>query len=584
MNKKTSPTTLPVLSLLLVLLLLTLSIVIPSAAAILPRNEFHVMCVDETIRNNRPGGFEPHILAGPSYDNTGEWYYYDSPSGLVTGGVGPRIPGNLWISKDNGNTWQFYDKSTIPGLGASGDSFTAITRDGTIFYTDLYLATASVDTSLDGGRTWYANPVASQYVMEDRQWLDIGPSRDGIGDETLYFAFNQLTPPQLVMVKAGITTGTVVDSYSWRPCNGGAPIATDVSARDVFCIDEESGNIYIANYAEIGEVLEVFVSTNGGNTFTHYTVTNGQRPEIQNIFVAIDTDAAGNVYLAWSSRDHIWLGVSTDHARSWTIHQVTQTKSVKVFPWVSAGDEGRVGLGWYESEIGDEGSPDEQTESWWDLKAAITLNALNETPNFEIITVDEDVHFGGVQTTGTGGGSDRDLGDFMTVDVDSHGRLLVSYGEDGDDGPNSRMAYPMYACQIDGPFLRENKGPEIDYELGKSDRKVHLELDDVHDQENLTIINITIDWGDGSPWESLDEELSLTHKYPDRDARYNLTIQATNEMGMRTTAVVQVNIDEDEGWEIAGMPGWVVVGTPLLILLTVGAVYLCGKRREKQNR
>ncbi len=197
--------------------------------------------------------------------------------------------------------------------------------------------------------------------------------------------------------------------------------------------------------------LEVWKSTNGGDSFTQHIVDSfSGRPEVQNIFTVIDTDMDGNIYITYSSRDHMWLAVSTDEAATWTTHRVTDnaTTSVKVLPWVAGGDGGRVAMAWYESEDGTEGSPDTQHESWWDLKAAVSHNGADAEPDFKILTVHEDVHFGGIQTTGTGGGSDRDLGDFLTVDIDNNGRLLVSYGYDTDDGPNTRLSLPMYAGHL----------------------------------------------------------------------------------------------------------------------------------------
>ena len=573
-------------------LLLAFSVVALLASAALPQKEFYIQPVDETVRNGRRDGFEPHIIAGPSMDGTGEWYYYDSPSGLLSPGVSnTRRPGNCWISKDYGLTWEFKEKDNalidlLPqDPGGSGDTFIAISESGALFHTDLYLSSASVDMSLDGGENWYLNPVASDYILDDRQWLDIGPARDGIGDETLYFCFNQLFPLGLVMTKIPILTNGPIDNYLWRPCNGGAPITTDVSARDVFCVDEESGIIYISNYAPGAGELEVWKSTNGGDSFSqHHVLDAPSRAQVQNIFTVIDTDIEGNVYITYSSRDHIWLAVSTDEAQSWTIHQITSTKSVKALPWIAAGDGGMVGMAWYESEKGDEGSPDSQSESWWDLNAAICYNALEEEPSFEILTVDPDIHYGGVQTTGTGGGSDRDLGDFLCVDIDSHGRLLISYGEDGDDGPNNRMSYPMFAAQINGPFLRGNKGPVFQYDLDKSDNKVSLELEDVRDLGGLAITNITVDWGDGSSGAMSNEYLKASHSYPDSKGNYNLTIQVTNEIGMRTTVVVPVTIDVEDEWTIMGLPGGAVVGTPLLILVAVGLAVLISRKKKKEEK
>jgi len=528
--------------------------VFPGVAA---EGDFHVMPVGD---EDPGGGFEPHVLAGPSFDGSGEWYYYDSPTGL-----GGTQGGNLWISKDYGYTWQWYDKDTV--VGSSGDSFTAISRDGNIYYTDLYLSSASVDTSLDGGETWYPNPVASQYVLDDRQWLDIGPSRDGIGDETLYFSFNQI-PSGLVMVKAPITAGNEVP-YVWQECG---VFDTAARFRDNHAVDELTGMLYVANSQNNG--LHVLVSDDGCNSFDKVQVNSVPGNELQNIFAIIDTDIAGNVYVAWVTPEQVWLAISTDMGQTWTEHQVTNTTRVRALPWLAAGDEGRVAIAYYETVDPATGASDSQ-EGWWDVKVAMTLNALNETPDFTFLTVDEMVHKGGIQTTGTGGGSDRDLGDFLTVDVDTLGRILVSYGEDGDDGPNNRGAMPMYAGQIRGPFLRETSGPEIVYELRRDDRIVFLDLEGTHDLNNYTIVNLSVDWGDNTSLEIVGNDTNLAHRYPDRTADYNITIEATNLIGMSSTLVLAVRIAPDEGgWEIMGLPGLAVVGGGLLALIAVAAAAL----------
>ena len=559
----------------------TVLVVMPPASAELPQGQFYTATVDENIYNGQRGGFEPHILAAPGVDGK-EWYYYDSPSGLVSPGLGRRIPGNFWISKDYGETWTHIDKGTIPGVGASGDTFTTVSKDGTIFFTDLYGASASVDTSPDGGQTWYANPGASEYMIDDRQWLDIGPTSSGSQQQTVYFSFNQMSGGGLVMVKTDITTDTPVDDYTWVPCNAGLPITTDVGARDNFAVDQKTGNIYLANFAPGAGELDVWVSTNGGNSFTSHKVTEGDSASIHNIFAVIDTDSDGNVYLTWSSRAHVFLAVSKDQAATWSIYQITQTKSVRTFPWVAGGDAGQVGVAWYESQPGDEGRPDDQTKSWWSLKTAICHNALDENPVFNIITVAPNIHYGGIQTTGTGGGSDRDLGDFLTCNVDSHGRLLISYGNDGDDGPNTKLSYPMFARQIDGPFLKNGTGPVIDYRLSLDGRTAHLSLTNVTDLEGLAITNITVDWGDGSEPVTMNSTTSLSHEYPDKDGRYNLTIQATNELDMRTTALKTVKVSAEGGFTIAGMPGGVVIGG-LIVLLAIAAVALkMGKKGDRE--
>jgi len=519
---------------------LTLTLLLALAPAATAGNETADMDFLVLPVGDPGGGFEPHVLAGPSYDDSGEWYYYDSPTGL-----GGTQGGNLWISKDYGETWVWYDKDTI--VGSSGDSFTAISKDGYIYYTDLYLSSASVDTSLDGGETWYLNPVASQYVLDDRQWLDIGPSRDGIGDETLYFSFNQI-PSGLVMVKAPITTGNEVP-YVWQEC---AVFDTEARFRDNHAVDEASGMLYIANAQNNG--LHMLVSDDGCNSFTKYQVNDFAHREQQNIFAIIDTDMAGNVYIGWSSRDHIWLAVSEDQGQTWRQFQVTNTTRVRALLWLAAGDAGQVAIGYYETANHSEGTPDEQS-GWWNYDVAITHNALAGSPDFVLATIEAEVHKNGIQTTGTGGGSDRDLGDFTTVDIDDRGRILASYGKDGDDGNNARNALPMFARQNDGPFLREGFGPVIDHQLDRSDLKVYLHAAAV-DREGLDITTLTVDWGDGVTTNLSDDSASHTYL---RDGEYEITLRATNELGMRNATVVTVRVAEADDEGLLPPPGLPVV-------------------------
>jgi hypothetical protein len=548
-----------------------------------PTNQYDIHPIDVTLRNDRRDGFEPHIIAGPAPGGDGEWYYYDSPSGLLSPGVSnTRRPGNVWVSKDYGYTWEFKEKTNavvdaLPdGIGGSGDTYIALSSNGALYHTDLYLSTASVDASYDGGDSWYFNPVASNYVFDDRQWLDVGKSRDGIADETMYFSFNQLFPLGLVMVKTPIYTDGPADNFLWRPCNQGLPITTDVSARDPFCVDEESGTIYITNYASGAGNLEVWKSTDGGESFTQHIVDGfSGRPAVQNIFTVIDTDMDGNIYITYSSRDHMWLAVSTDEAATWTTHKITSDDytSVKVLPWVAGGDGGRVAMAWYESEEGTEGSPDTQAESWWDLKVAISHNATDEVPEFEILTLHEDVHYGGIQTTGTGGGSDRDLGDYLTVDIDNNGRLLVSYGMDKDDGPNARYSYPMYAGQLDGPFLRDDTGPSVNPIISTDGSDVTINLEDITDLSGFGIVSVAIDWGDGSENITIENGSSLVakHSYSD-DGTYTVQVQGTNAIGMRTTASEEIDVDDESSFEIAGISGWFCIGGSLIILVVIGIV------------
>ena len=588
-----------ILSITLLFALLTAALFIPLSSTAVPQRDFHIMSIETDTREGRLGGFEPHILAGPGI-NGDIWYYYDSPSGLVSKFEGypndQHIPGNLWVSTDHGYTWEYKPKTVIQGTpnpGGSGDTFTAISQNGAIYHTDLYLSSASVDTSLDGGDNWIPNTAASWEmpptgIIVDRQWLDIGQTYGGgAGDESLYFAYNHLAWG-LIMIRADVTNQADVAAV-WTTCNGingGVPITSDVAARDNHAVDEETGTVYITNFASGRSQIEVWRSTDGCYSFDMFPIkTTGSRAEAQNIFTVIDTDIAGNVYVTWSSRDQMWLAVSTDQAETWSIHQVTTSHAVKTLPWVDAGDEGMVAMAWYEGEEGTEGASD-SVEGWWDLNVAASFNAHNETPAFDIYTVQAEVHEGGIQTTGTGGGSDRDLGDYLTVHIDPFGRLLIAYGNDAQDGgaADSRMSHPMFAGQLDGPFFRAGKGPWINATHSQSDNQVKLLIDSITDPD-FAISNITLFWSEGGAGITIEDlNATLSHSYADRDGTYNLTLQATNEIGMRTSLVIPITVKAgDDEWTIAGLPGWAVMISLLLLLAAIGVAMFMRDEQEQET-
>jgi len=506
-------------------------------------------------------GFEPHILAGPSIDGD-QWLYVDSPTGL-----GNTQGGNLWISKDHGETWAWYDKDTA--LGTSGDSYTAVTRDGAIYYTDLYLSSASVDSSLDGGETWIANPFASVYVLDDRQWLHVGPNSQG--GENLYFSFNELLVG-LVMVKAEYTglTGVALD---WKPCNNGLPISSNVGSRDNFAVCQDTGNIYHANYQSNG--VFCYVSTNEGNSFTRYQVHDETvHARVQNTFIDMDVDTAGNVYMMWSSREHIMLGISTNQGQDWDVKEVTELDGCRVLPWIAAGDEGRIAMAWYDTNS--TGNPNNLDEAWWDFVVAISINALDPDPTYEYVVVEPNAHHGSVRTSGLDGDEgpapDRDLGDFIGIDIDEHGRAIAVFGIDKDDGPNARQVPCFFARQNEGPFLIEKLGPVANFTVKRDDLTVKANGYHSWDWNGRRIINYTWDWGDNST--SSGEDGNATHSYA-AEGSYLITLTIQNEDGLYDTTSMMVKVEEGEGASY-----WPYYISGLVILVMVLGVAMVTRKKK----
>lgn len=512
------------------------------------------------------GGFEPHIISGPGIDGS-EWIYVDSPTGLGSG-----VSGNLWITKDQGMSWEFKPKDPFVNFGSSGDSYTAISGEGYIYYTDLYLATAAIQTSLDGGETWLQNPVASEYVLDDRQWLVIGPSASptSFSDQTLYFAFNQI-PGGLVMLRSEVT-GTGME---WIPCNGGNAITYNGGYRDYFDVDQNDGTIYCPN-GEGGSIM-VYVSSNGGTTFTQEVVQDATPG--QNIFISVAVDSAGNVYLTWSDQSDIWFASSRDQAQNWDVHKVTTTKGTRVLPWITAGDEGRVGLVWYGTDTeGDSNNADQMAEALWDIECALSVNALDEEPEFLITTIEEEVHGGTISTGGLGGNADRDVGDFFTCDVDEMGSLITAYGKDGDDGPNQRNSVIMFARQTDGPYLLADTGPIANFTSTTDGLKVKADAEESFPAPGGSIVEYQWDWGDGK-MESLPDPVT-THEYS-RDGRYTITLTVVDEQGLTSTVAAAVSVEENEQGFLEGIGGTAMVGGFLLLIVLISFIIVVLMRRSK---
>jgi hypothetical protein len=525
--------------------------------------EFFVLELPDSVG----GGFEPHILAGPSIDGE-EWLYIDSPRGF-----GSQLSGNLWISKDGGYSWEF--KQTGRGSinqGWSGDSYCEVFSDGTIVFTDLYPATVSVATSFDGGETWFHNPQASVTPYDDRQWLAIGPTVDGgpfSDSETLYLAYNQFPighafsqePRMIIQYSRNTATG-----YGWVRGNGGLPVAIETGPRDCIAVDKNDGTLYLPN--KEGEDIVVYVSNDGANSFTRHVVLQEPR-DTHNIFKVVKVDSDGNVYLTWSAeKEHIFMAISRDKGQSWEISQVTKTPGSRVFPWIAAGDAGRIGLTWYETDI--EGASDDSEameNATWDVKAALSVNALSENRTFYFTTILENIHTGNIHP----GGLDRDLGDFFTCDVDGLGRLVVAFGMDGDDGPRNYQATVVFAKQMEGPFLLENVGPIANFTYKTEDLTVTVDASGSKDLSGNGIDQYLWNWGDGT--NSTDE--TSTHEY-NSHGTYEITLKVINMDAQSDKITMTVDVSQQEE-EFNTTP---MIMLAMILAVAVLAYYLYKKQTK----
>lgn len=238
----------------------------------------------------------------------------------------------------------------------------------------------------------------------------------------------------------------------------------------------------------------MYVSTDGADSFTRYQVVSNEN-DANIIFIAADVDMLGNVYLAWCTQSHIYLGRSMDKGVSWDVFQVTDTQGTKVFPWVVAGDPGRIALTCYDTPDMN-GSSDEKTDAVWSVQGAITTESFADNISFLITTIEPDVHTGAIRTTGTGGG-----------------------------------ALPQDRYRSIGHVRNVTR-----------DLTVRVDASRSYDMSGERIVDYLWDWGDGYNSSGVREE----HTY-DRSGTYDITLRVMNQLGMIGWATGQVTAKEAEG-------------------------------------
>jgi hypothetical protein len=238
-------------------------------------------------------------------------------------------------------------------------------------------------------------------------------------------------------------------------------IASDPLGTGIFGIDE--WQLWIAK------------SVNNGETWTrHHVATRPPGNNPANIFPELTIDRAGNLYYTWSEtqggptkstqgrrsdpeqepatgEQDVFYAFSTTGGTSWSppINLTKEANDSAIFPWMVAGDAGRVDLVYYKANTGlnsnigfldPEGDPCENPNepcggipnpSVWNVYFAQSMNALNTGANFNTVQVTpQPHHIGQICTSGLACEGDRDLLDFFTVEVDSRGAALIAYSDD----------------------------------------------------------------------------------------------------------------------------------------------------------
>lgn len=402
--------------------------------------------------------------------------------GLTSDGTIFVVEGHqVMRSTDDGETWEDVTPAT------SRISFDPMLRvdpwTDRVILDHLYVGCSYMWWSDDQGETWMHNPAACGTPANDHQKVAAGghyadnPVYDGI----IYYSYNSFS------LLAGDDASVLVVSRSVDGGHTWTSTAAMSGARDFHYRTggpveaDRDGNVYVPAYLEDGGIA-VTASSDHGVTFD--AVRAGELSGAgEGIDPGMAIDAAGNAYVAWwgpqagdldQARDGaghaIWLAASTDQGDSWQDQVRVSPAGLESMVLVDAvaGDEGRVAVAYLAT--GETTRGPNRADGWadWHLYVSVTEDALagNVTWHTTRVTPEDDpVQRGSICTQGVGcAGGNRNLLDFIDIQVGPDGRTYVAYTDGCFDGPcptpaQSRDERGVVAIQESGPKLFVDGAP-----------------------------------------------------------------------------------------------------------------------------
>jgi hypothetical protein len=390
---------------------------------------------------------EPVIVDTDDLNSVSEPSIEIAPDGAiyVTGpqGAGPRVPavvpgtqaapgigGDLiWRSDDAGKTFTFL--GSYDGAMGGGDADVVAAPNGKLYGSGLNLACIAVSSSSDRGESWATNPAACEdgAGLADRQWNDVD------GNAAVYTGYGTLSRGLVIhksLIDAPVVVNgpaTVVDNnngdYQWpgvvdvNTTNGNAVMAWNT-------VDDQ---IQINGVTRAGALMFASpkrVALAGGDTFDS--------------FVGIDHGTDGTLYAVWSERHNAvretWtmLAASRDGGTTWdTPVRVDRTPRTTVFPWVTAGDAGRVAVTYLGTDsTGPSAENLDVKDAGWHVWSSFSTDYGQSFAEHR--TTVTPLHQGSICTSGTGcAAGTRDLADFIETDLDARGCLVTAYTDNSRD-------------------------------------------------------------------------------------------------------------------------------------------------------
>ena len=350
---------------------------------------------------------------------------------------------NVYRSVDEGRTWQFVADPSAPVPNFDPDL--AVSVDGTVWESRLYIGCAAVASSQDDGETWLSNPAVCPLAGGDRQY--VVPT---LGCEAyLYFhqlpSFHQTATKTTDCGRTWIPTGPVEFPDHFIFVNGGSGWGgggfyneATGSVFFTFSYNHETGGDQLSGTNGAGYA----VTRDGGLTWTAQKAADLEGRQLGLGLVTGAADDAGNVYLAWGealgddSRDvGIFVAASQDDGKTWGDKvRVDNGTGSKVFPVIVAGEAGKVAVAYYE---GSKAAFPDDMDGTWNVTLAYTTDFFAADATFGHGQLNaEPVKEGPICISGTTCTGNREFADYFDAVRMPDGRLGVTYnlleGGDGD--------------------------------------------------------------------------------------------------------------------------------------------------------
>jgi hypothetical protein len=379
----------------------------------------------------------------------------------------------VWYSTNGGASWTrvtTFDTSCT-STKTTGFSDPDLTQDqsGLVYDTGINLVNDSIFASPDGGKTW---PTGTPNCHDgDRPWLAGGTANQVfMGTDTVENVLSHQvfegTVDSLGLVTCSLTGVADTDGVTYT---GDGKLAYDrhngnlVEPAIFFDANGKVNGVGVSVAQSWGQPFLPHLAATGTTLFAHWP--------------ALAIDAADNYYLVWDTDDRtsgtsggcggaenpapnsVMMAVSSDHGQTWRTTTVAHPGSVRVlWPWVVAGDRGKVSVVWYQLDrLAD---PDCQPANTFVYDAQI-FGADGSTPSISVVNASgRSIHYGTICQGGTNcvaTGQDRRLGDFFTNAIDQRGCVVIATGDtmlmDPMTGGPLPTARPL--------FIRQNIGPTL---------------------------------------------------------------------------------------------------------------------------